>query len=274
MRLERLLSAPVLIVVNAAIVVAALTVGNGEFFHESGLIHAIAILFIVLAATRIFTRFYLFDPELRILLKASLLAMAVFALSHLVEFASFSLEHGYTDGAFANVINMYLISLFMMLLGANTVILHYEKKAHWSRYGIFAAMLAFALLTVLILTGKVHVSLEPDRPEPYLYAALVVFATAATYRRWSRVKRMYAWFMPFIDRVMLGAVMIALAALPNVFYEHLEHLGFEEIHSIYLSHFTFYAALSVMYLAYDRVQDLGGLHKDLREEIRKEERAA
>jgi hypothetical protein len=261
--------APVLIAANVAIVVATLTVGGGAFFHESGLIHAIALLFIVLAAVRIFTRFYLFDPELRILLLASLAAMAVFALSHLVEFASFTIGHGYTDAAFANVINFYVISLLILLYGAETAIVRYRKAGEWKLAVIGACALGLLVLTVLFLTATLEVSLEPEDVAPYAYAALVAAALASCVVRWRKLRAMYGWFHGFIDRVLLSAGMVALATAPNVFYEHLEHVGVSERLSIYLSHFTFYAALTVMYLAFDRIQDLGGLHKDLREQIRK-----
>lgn len=258
-----------LIVTNGAIVVAALTAGGGTFFERTGLIHAIAVLFIALTAVRVFTRFYLFDPELKILLRATLTAMAVFAVSHLVEFATFALAHEYTDVVFANVINFYAISLLIMAYGAETVIVRYRKAGEWKLAVLGTAAAGFLVLTGLFLAGAVGVSLEPDAFAPYAYVVLVAVALALCIVRWRKLRAMYAWFHRFIDRVLLSAIMVALAAAPNVFYEHLEHIGVDERISIYLSHFTFYAALTVMYLAFDRIQDLGGLHKDIREQMKK-----
>lgn len=260
--------ARILIAANAAIIVAALTVGGGAFFYETGMIHAIALLFIVLAGVRIFTRYYLFDPELRILLHATLAAMAVFALSHVIELASFTLAHGYSDRAFANVINFYAVSLIIMLYGAETAIVRYRKAGEWKLAAIGASAIGLLVLTGLFMTGVLDVSLEPGEAAPYAYTLLIGIALASCAVRWRQVRAMYAWFSAFIDRVLLSAVMVAVATAPNVFYELLEKVGVAERMSIYLSHFTFYAALSVMYLAFDRVQDLGGIHKDLREAMK------
>ena len=87
-KLDRIFTAPVLVLINFLIIFACETVGGGKFFEDSGAIHGIAILFIVLAGSRLFTRYYLFDPELKILLRTSLVAMGFFALSHFIEFAS------------------------------------------------------------------------------------------------------------------------------------------------------------------------------------------
>lgn len=267
LKLERFFNAPTFIVINLLIVLACETVGGGTYFAESGLIHGIAVLFIFLAATRIFTRYYLFDPELKILLRSSLVAMGFFALSHFLEFAAYEIFHGYSDAAFANVINFYAISILTMLYGAETVIVRYRKKGEWLLAAIAIAIAGLVVLTALFMSGTLSVSLEPDEPTPYIYAALMLFSWALCLLRWRRISKMYAWFGRFTNTVMLSAFMVVLAAMPNIFYDLFEHFGIEKIQSIYLSHFTFYAAISVMYLAYDQVQNLGGLHKDLREEI-------
>lgn len=270
LKLDRAFTAPVLIVINLLIIIACETVGGGKTFQESGAIHGIAVLFIILAISRIFTRYYLFDPELRILLHASLVAMGFFAVSHFIEFASFRLFHGYPDAAFANVINVYAISLLAMLYGAETAIVRYRKAGEWKLGALAAAIIVLLVLTALFMTRALDVSLEPDEPTAYAYMALMLLAWGLCLLRWTRIRRMYGWFSRFINTVMLSAFMIVLASVPNIFYELLEKVGVDESQSIYLSHFTFYAALSVMYLAYDKVQNLGGLHKDIREKLEAE----
>lgn len=267
MKLDRVFTPPVLIAINIVIIIAAETVGGGKFFQDTGLIHAIAVLFIILAGSRVFTRYYLFDPELQILLRGSLAAMAFFAFSHFIEFASYQLSHGYSDAAFANVINFYAISLLIMLYGAETAIVRYRKAGEWKLGAIAVVIAALLVLTVLFITGKLGVSLEPDAPAPYLYALLMILSWWLCYLRWNQLKRMYGFLGHFINTVMLSAFMILLASVPNIFYDLFEKIGIREQQSIYLSHFTFYAALSVMYLAYSQIQKLGGLHKDLREQM-------
>lgn len=271
LKLERVFTPPVLVVINFLIIFACETVGGGKFFEDSGAIHGIALLFIILAATRIFTRFYLFDPELKILLRTSLVAMGFFALSHFIEFASFEIFHGYSDAAFANVINVYAASLLVMLYGAETAVVRYQKAGEWKLGAIGVAIVGLLVLTVLFSTRRLDVDLGPDQVTPYAYMALMLITWGLCLLRWTRIRKMYSWFGQFINTVMLSAFMIVLAAAPNIFYEVLENLGVDKFQSIYLSHFTFYAAISVMYLAYDQVQHLGGLHKDLREELQAED---
>lgn len=268
--LDKIFTAPVLIVINFLIIFACETVGGGKFFEDSGAIHGIAVLFIVLAASRLFTRYYLFDPELRILLRTSLVAMAFFAVSHFLEFASYAIFQGYSDAAFANVINMYAISLLVMLYGAETAIVRYRKAGEWRLAAIGVSIVALLVLTGLFLTRRVDVSLDADEPTAYVYMALMLLAWGLCQLRWNRIRKMYGWFSGFINTVMLSAFMIVLAAMPNIFYDLLENIGVDKVQSIYLSHFTFYATLSVMYLAYDQVQHLGGLHKDVREQMQSE----
>ena len=269
--LDRIFTAPVLVVINFLIIFACETVGGGRFFEDSGAIHGIAVLFIVLAASRIFTRYYLFDPELKILLRTSLVAMAFFAFSHAIEFASFEIFRGYSDAAFANVINVYAVSLLIMLYGAETAIVRYNKSGEWKLGAIGVAIVALLTLTALFLTRRLDVDLGPEGLTPYAYMALMLITWGLCLLRWNRIGKMYAWFGQFISTVMLSAFMIMLAAVPNIFYEVFEKIGIDQFQSIYLSHFTFYAAISVMYLAFDQVQHLGGLHKDLREQMQAED---
>src|SRR5689334_14841911 len=77
------LSISVLIGLNVLLIVAA--EATGELFHKTALIHGFALLFIVLAAARVFRRYDVYDPELRIYMRYALAAMTVFAASHLVE---------------------------------------------------------------------------------------------------------------------------------------------------------------------------------------------
>lgn len=270
---DRLLSFPVLIAVNVGIILATETVGGGVLFYETGIIHGIAVLFIVLAVSRLLAKHYLFDPELRILLRAALAAYAVFALSHFVEFASYALGgRHYTDAGFANVVNFYTISLLLLVYGAERVIGRYRGRASRLPQRIVLGLAAaLAAATVLFLFRGEIVSFEPEEPWPYGYAAMTAAVWSWAFLRWRFIRRIYPWFNRFLDTVLLSTFMIFLATLPNIFYEHLEGAGVEEMQSIYMSHFTFYAALSVMILAFTGVNRLGGLHKDLREQERAEE---
>jgi len=263
--LEKIFTPYTLLVINLAIVFASETIGHGKTFHDTGIIHGIAVLFIILASTRIFQKYYLFDPEIRNMLRYSLWAMAFFAVSHFVEFASFVLFRTYTDAAFANVINFYVASLLFMAMGSEQVFVAYEKRSK-VRMKAYAVAIAFFIgLTFLFIWKNALISLEPDEIAPYAYAAVVLGVGIYGFRQWRRVGKLYPWFGGFVKLMTQATTLIMLATFPNIFYELLEHVGVEEVQSIYLSHFTFYAALSVMYLAYGDSLKIGGIHKDIRE---------
>lgn len=263
--LERALAPYTLLIINLAIIFSAETVGQSRLFYDSGLIHGIAILFIMLAGVRIFQRYYLFDPEIRNLLRMSLWAMTFFALSHIVEFASFEIFHTYADAAFANVINFYCISLIFMYIGTERVMAIYEGRSSRRIHAAGVAIAVFLLLTGLYLAKNSLISLEPDEAAPYAYAAVVLSIGSYSLYRLVLISRLYPLLKPFAKYLVQATVLIILATMPNIFYEHLEALGLEKFQVIYLSHFTFYAALSVMFLAYGESLKIGGIHKEIRE---------
>lgn len=68
----------------------------------------------------------------------------------------------------------------------------------------------------------------------------------------------------FVNYLAISIGMVVFAALPNIFYELMEDkLNIPELQIIYLSHFTFYAALSIIFLAFGRLSNLAGVYKDL-----------
>src|SRR5689334_8755563 len=110
------LSIHALIGLNVLLVVAA--TATGDFFHATALIHGFALLFIVLAAARIFRRYDVYDPELRIYMRYALAAMAVFAASHLVELFSIVVLKNYEDATFATAVALYAVSLLLLMAGS------------------------------------------------------------------------------------------------------------------------------------------------------------
>jgi len=263
--LDRIFTPYSLIVLNLGIIFAAETVGHGRFFDESGLIHGIAILFIILASARVFKKYYLFDPEVKLFLRMTLVAMGFFALSHFVEFATYLIAGKYTDAGFADVINFYLMSLVFLFIGTEQVFVAYEKRSNGRILAGYFAIAMLATMTVLFVAKPDMISLEIANSAAYAYAVAVLAVGIYGILRMRKIGKLYPWFNPFVGYMVQAITLIMAAALVNVFYDVFQAFGVDDYQVIYLSHFTFYAALSVMFLAYGDPLKIGGMHKDIRE---------
>ncbi len=267
-RLDRYLNPYTLLFANIAIIGATELVGRGRAFFDYGVIHAIAILFIVLAGSRIFDRYYLSDPQLKSFFLYNILALVAFAASHLIEFASFHVFGEYEDIGFANVVNLYCVSILFVIVGAETVIAAYKGRRPGNAWLPWAAIAGFLALTVLLLAKVVKISLEPDEAAPYAYGAVVIVLTLIAYARVRRIGRFMPMLKPFTDEMLASVGLTLVATLPNAFYDGLEkNAGIDKIQIIYVSHFTFYAALTLYYLAFKRFKGFGGVYKDVREAV-------
>ena len=67
--------------------------------------------------------------------------------------------------------------------------------------------------------------------------------------------------------MVVVALLVAGAAFQYVFYELIEDAGLPEHQVIYMSHFFFYAALSVMFLAFGKSLEPKGIFKDLKDSV-------
>src|SRR3989344_6612019 len=103
MIIDKYLGLNFFLALNILIILLAQTVGNGTLFYRTGIIHIIAIGFVVLALIRAFFHYYTYDHILEKFIHSCLIAMFVFAISHLVEFFSFIVLHRYADSVYINV---------------------------------------------------------------------------------------------------------------------------------------------------------------------------
>ena len=251
-----------IVALNAALVVASQA--SGTFFHDTALIHGFALLFIVLAGARIFRRYDVYDPELRIYLRYSLAAMAVFAVSHLVEMFSIVFLKNYEDSTFAAVIDLYAVSLLLLMAGSAAVNRNLRKGTSSPIVAAWIWMAALVVFTFALLSGRVEISLEPDRAAAYVYAVGLSILAATAITQAFRIAREYVGYASFFRRMIAVTLLVVAASFQYVFYEAIEDLGAAEHQVIYMSHYFFYAALSAMYLAFGASLRPHGVFEDVR----------
>lgn len=258
MNLEKILSAKVLIAINILIIVAAEL--TGELFLQTGLIHMIALLFLLLGISRIFVHYNSYDQYLQPLTLGAVAALLLFAFSHLTEYFSFGngTEH-YSDALYVDVTNVYMTAMLMVALGAQYFLSKQSKTVPLllTLAGAFAGSL---VVTVLGFLRIITISLEPDEADVYLYSVVVIGVTILSITRMLRLGKAVSIMQSFARYIAVAFSLIALAALYYLLYEILEHAGMPDVQIIYISHFLFYAALSVMFLAFPRLARLGGIY--------------
>lgn len=258
MNIERIMTPTVLVIINLIIIIAA--EATGELFLETGLIHIIALFFLILGISRIFVHYKTFDQYLQPLLLGSVAAILLFSFSHVVEYFSFGHgEEAYDDALYVDVTNMYSTAMLLVALGAQFFI---YKRVHklWTLLlclGAFALSLA---LTILGLIRSYELPLEPDEPWIYLYGVLVLLATYLSVSRMHALGSATSIMKQFSGYLVVAFILVAGSALYYLAYELLEELGLPDTQIIYISHFMFYAALSLMFLAYPRLAKPQGLY--------------
>ncbi|MDO8668741.1 MAG: hypothetical protein Q7K65_00420 [Candidatus Buchananbacteria bacterium] len=264
-KIEKIFSPLVLIAINLAVIlIAELT---GQLFFMYGIIHMIAILFIALSIIRIFVRYYSFDPILEKFFMASLAALFVFALSHIVEYFSMSMGAFvyYSDSVLINTANFYLISLMLIIIGADAFLRVHDRRS-LIQINVLIGLIAALIVLIFVLTTKRELmSLELDNPTPYVYTAIIFLLGLIAMMKINRIGKHVSISTGFTRLLHASIIMIMLSTVPYIFYEFLEsNLNFPLHQVMYLSHFFFYASLSLFFLAFGRINIKGGIYEDLK----------
>lgn len=263
-KVERIFNPLTLVIINIAIITAAEM--TGQLFFQLGIIHIIAVLFIALSVIRIFVRYYSYDPILEKFFQASLAAMFVFTLAHIVEYFSMSMGNFiyYSDSVLVNSLNFYLISLMLVIIGAEAFLRIHESRSLKEVNLLIGLISAFTILIFVFTTKKDMVSLDLNNPTPYIYMVLVLFFGAMALMKARRIGRHVPISAAFTKFISAAIILIMFSTVPYIFYDLLQSKFNFPIHQImYLSHFFFYASLSLFFLAFGRVKIVGGVYEDV-----------
>lgn len=274
MDMERIFTPKALIALNLLII--ATVQATGELFHDTGLIHILAILFIGLSLTRIFQSYHVYDPFIRHFVNAALVALLFFSASHVIEFISIVVLKLPPQAALVNVVSIYVVSILFLLLGVQFVLRKTRRQS--SPY----SWVLVALLTCLV-TSIIYVMVKPDShygsasaPSVALslFGISLVLITAFQIIGFFKIRKILPMLAKMQNYLILASVFIILSALPNMFYELGLIPGLSPHQAVYLSHYAFYAAASALFLSFGTLTRLGGLYQDMREEDMKQASAA
>lgn len=264
-QIEKLFNPAALLLSNIVIItIAEIT---GQLFFQLGIIHIIAILFIALAVVRIFVRYYSYDPILEKFFQASLAALFVLSISHIVEYFSMSMGAFvyYSDAVLVNTANFYLISLMLIIIGAESFLRIHDHRSAIQIKTLIGLICTLTILIFVFTTKKELISLELTNPIPYIYMILVFFFGLIAIMKVNRIGNSVGISKAFSMFLSASIILIMLSTVPYIFYETLEHdLNFPIHQIMYISHFLFYASISLFFLAFGKVEIKGGLYEDLK----------
>lgn len=266
-KLDKVFNPFSLILINFLIIGAAELLGGGLLLYESGAIHAIALFFIGLSLTRVFLHYYSYDQFLEKFLHATLAALFVFAIAHLVEFLSIMILKEYPDSTFSHVINFYTISIFLIIIGAELFLRRRDNGSRALVWFVGAGISSLLVFSGLIFSGKFIPSLEPESALPGIYFSIVSASFVLGFIKIWRIRKLVSIVRGFCNYLLGSLFLIFVATLPNIFYEFIEEaMAVPEYQLVYVSHFTFYAALSIMFLAFGQVANLGGVYAAIKKD--------
>ena len=260
-KFEKILNYRTLLLINLIIIVA--TELSGHVFEELGIIHLVAIIFVILGISRIFIHYDVYDRYLRLLIVGGSFSLVIFSISHLVEFLGYAYFKIYEDAIFVSVINLYIMSMLAVAIGAEYFIRTLKKGLPIMTVILIITVISFFILTLMVFFKKLSVSLEPDELTPYIYAILVLGTSFLSLNRLMQIKKHVSIMVSFINYFMGAFVLITISALNYVFYDFINGIGIPEFQIIYISHFLFYGALTLIFLAFGHLTNLGGIYKEV-----------
>ncbi len=263
-RFEKLFNHWTFLFLNLTIVV--LVEMTGTFFMSTGLIHLIAIVFIVLGIGRIFVHYEVYDQFLKPLIYGGIVTLILFAISHVLEYAGYAVFYLPYGTIAVNVVNFYLMGLLMIALSVVYFLKRLEKGLAIYGYILALGMVITLLAMIIFYLRPGLVNLSPSSWMMYLYTLAVVGVTALGIGWLRRLKKHVSILTNFIDYFNAALVMIAISAMFYVLNELLAKIGVEYMQIMYISHFVFYGALSLIFLSFVRLSRLGGIYAALDED--------
>jgi hypothetical protein len=250
-----------LIILNALVIfIVEIT---GDYFANTGFIHLLAIIFIALAFVRAFNHTHVHDQFLEPIIHRGIFAMVVFAISHIVEYSGFMIFNLPRAAVSANVVNFYLASTLIVITGVEVFVGRMNKLSQ-NLSKIFEVLaIFFVILIIYILFNTKSINLSPTNWLAYAYSSAIIVIESVSIWRLFILKSKVPLMTNFINYFIGAFVLIGLSALFYTQEETLSMAGIPFLQLIYISHFLFYGALSLIFLAYDRLLNLGGLYNDL-----------
>lgn len=259
--IRKILTFPNFFLLNLLIIVVV--EASGDFFYRTGLIHFLAVIYVILALAVVFRhRYYIADPISERFLTASVYALIIFSLAHVLEFFSLEILKISEPVVFVNVVNVCAISILVLVIGVEYI--HRSLYKSSSFYINFLWSTLFVLVVAIpLFIGKPNlVSLESRSYFPYIYSLILAIVAGFGLLRIQIAKRITI-LKRFVNFLSIGIILILVAGLIHIFHYFLVEKGLPHYQVIYLMHFAFFIALSYLFTAFESLSQVKGLYKEI-----------
>lgn len=125
---EKILSPFALIALNLVLVLSAELIGGGMFFHETGLIHAVAFIFVGIILVRVFSDYAFSDYILKGFLKIQFGFFLLIGILHVYEYFGLHVWMLNDEAVELSATMTYLVWILGLLLALQFVFRIYYKK--------------------------------------------------------------------------------------------------------------------------------------------------
>jgi hypothetical protein len=262
--LKKILNGKTLLGINIALVLATQLVGGGRWFHDSGAVHIVAILFIVLAMTRLFSPYKVSDPFIGKFVRASIVALIFFAASHVVEFVTIVMLDLPPEAVHVSVLSVYIASVLFFLLGVQYVLRMTGRQS--SPYSWTLLVLVSAIITAIVYVAVNPSSIYHSATAPgvllALYGIALLLVIVFQVIGFRKVQRILPVLKGMQSHLLMASAFIVLSVFPTIYHQLWGHSsGIPGYQIVYFSHYGFYAAASSLYLAFGALDKVGGVYE-------------
>ncbi len=259
--LEKIFNHWVILAINIVIILFVET--TGMFFMSTGLIHLIAIIFLALGGSRIFVHYNVYDSFLKPFIISGIAIIILFTISHIVEYVSYAYFSLPYEVIAANVVNFYIAGLVTISLGVS-----YFLKKVVKNLAIFNYLAPFVIIACFLAAGIFYMNQQMVEVNAsgwlmYLQGGIVLLVTACGIGLLFLLKKHVSMLAQFINYFTIAFILIACSAILYVCNDVLGEIGVMYMQVMYTSHFLFYGAISLMFLAYAHLAHLGGMLEEL-----------
>ncbi|MCK9344745.1 MAG: hypothetical protein M0P64_01310 [Candidatus Pacebacteria bacterium] len=261
---EKLINPLPLIVINLAVILLAEFAGGGTFFAETGLVHAIAFLFVALILVRIFSDYAFSDYILKGFLKIQLAFFLFLGLVHVYEYVGlhvFMIEDEVIE--FSATISYFLWILGMLLA------IEFVSRIYYKKSAIFTAILGavVALGAGVIVALNIEDEFVHNLPawSTFLMLLAIVGVGGAGIASLLRIRKIMPIFKEFSYYAIPSIVLLLLTSIAEYFEatHTLTDFGVSEVQNLYIAHFFIYAALSLLLVGFGKLKKPQGIYADM-----------
>lgn len=261
---EKMFTPYVLIALNLAGVLVTEFAGRGTYFAETGLVHAVTILFVVLILVRIFSDYAFSDYILKGFLKIQLSFFLFLGMIHVYEYLGLYVLNIADVVVESTAVLAYLVWLLGNIFAIEWVFRIYRQSS--AKFLVIFGT-AIALVSALVVALHVYSTSIHEIPEWTHGTTLFLVALSAVVTIWrlNQIKEIMPVFNNYAKYAVPAIILVTLASLSEYAESEgfLNAFGISDVQNLYISHFLIYIALSLLLIGFGKLKKPQGIYADM-----------